>query len=353
MARAHDDDTHQRRPEEALQQSEQRFERLVEAAKDYAIFMMAADGRVSTWNEGARRLFGYGEAEIVGEDGSILFTEEDRQSDAPERELQKARTEGRAEDERCHVRKDGSRFWASGFVRPVLDAEDNLIGFSKVARDLTERKRAEETLQEVRLAERERLARDLHDLVLQDLTHALVVTQAYRLTRKDEEGAGALNLTAIIDSLRRASQGLREAVYELRAGEAVGRALARAVEDLVELERRRSPAIEMELAVLEGIPTKLPEEVCKGVLLVIREALTNARRHSSARRVRVALGATEEEELWVEVSDDGVGFDPRQSTANVGIGAMRERCALLSGTLELFSEPAEGTTVRLRVPRPI
>jgi signal transduction histidine kinase len=155
----------------------------------------------------------------------------------------------------------------------------------------------------------------------------------------------------MIDSLRRASQGLREAVYELRAGEAVGRALARAVEDLVSRERRRSPEIEMELAVQEGVPTKLPEEVCKGVLLVIREALANARRHSSARRVRVALGATEEE-IRLEVSDDGVGFDPRKSTESVGIGAMRERAALLSGNLEIFSESAEGTIVRLRVPRP-
>jgi PAS domain S-box-containing protein len=352
MGRAHDDGTRRRRLEEALRESEGRFERLVEAAKDYAIFMTDADGRVSTWNEGAERLFGYGEAEILGEGASVLFTSEDRKSGAPERELDKARTEGRVEDERWHVRKDSSRFWASGFVRPILDEGDNLLGFSKVARDLTERKRAEETLDEVRLAEREHLARDLHDLVLQDLAYALQAAQAYRLTRKEDEGEGALNLTAMIDSLRRASQGLREAVYELRAGEAVGRALARAVEDLVELERRRSPAIEMELAVQEGIPTKLPEEVCKGVLLVVREALTNARRHSSARRMRVDLGATEEE-MWVEVSDDGVGFDPRQSTGNVGIGAMRERTALLSGRLEIFSEPAEGTRVRLRVPRPI
>jgi PAS domain S-box-containing protein len=350
MGRAHDDQPRQRRLEEALQQSEQRFERLVEAAKDYAIFMTDVDGRVSTWNEGAKRLFGYGEAEIVGEDASVLFTAEDRQSGAPERELQKARTEGRAEDERYHERKDGSRFWASGFVRPIVDAEDNLIGFSKVARDLTEHKRAEETLDEVRWAERERLARDLHDLVLQDLIHALVVAQAYLLTRK-EEGAGALNLTEMIASLRRASQGLREAVYELRAGEAVGRALARAVEDLVALERRRSTAMEVELTVQEGVPTKLPEEACKGVLLVVSEALANARRHSSARRVRVALGATEEE-ILVEVSDDGVGFDPRQSTERVGLSAMRERTALLSGRLEIFSEPTEGTTLRLRVPRP-
>jgi PAS domain S-box-containing protein len=351
MGRAHDDETRQRRLEVALQESEERFERLVEAAQDYAIFMTDVDGRVSTWNEGAQRLFGYGEAEIAGEDGAILFTPEDRESGAAERELEKARTDGRAEDERWHMRKDGSRFWASGFVRPALDEEDNLLGFSKVARDLTEHKRAEEALDEVRWAERERLARDLHDLVLQDLTYALQAAQAHRLTRKVEEGEGALNLTAMIDSLRRASQGLREAVYELRAGEAVGRALSRAVEDLVGLERRRSPAIEVELAVQKGVPTKLPEEVCKGVLLVIREALANARRHSSARRVRVALGATEEE-MWVEVSDDGVGFDPRQRTENVGISAMRERTALLSGRLEVFSEPAEGTTVRLRVPRP-
>src|SRR5215218_3464287 len=351
MGRAHDDETRQRRLEVALQESEERFERLVEAAQDYAIFMTDVDGRVTTWNEGAKRLFGYGEAEIVGEDGAILFTSEDRESGAPERELEKARTEGRAEDERWHMRKDRSRFWASGFVRPALDEEDNLLGFSKVARDLTEHKRAEEALDEVRWAERERLARDLHDLVLQDLTYALQAAQAHRLTRKVEEGEGAMNLTAMIDSLRRASQGLRETVYELRAGEAVGRALSRAVEDLVELERRRSPAMEVELAVQEGVPTKLPEEVCKGVLLVVREALTNARRHSSARRVRVALGATGQE-IWVEVSDDGVGFDPRQSPGNVGIGAMRERTALLSGGLEVLSELAEGTTVRLRVPRP-
>src|ERR687898_148474 len=204
MGRAHDDGTRKRDLEQALRQSEERFGRLVESAKDYAIFMTDADGRVSTWNEGAQRLFGYEEAEIVGEDASILFTSEDKESGAPERELEKARTEGRAEDERWHMRKDGSRFWASGFVRPVLAEEGNLIGFSKVARDLTERKRAEETLEEVRLAERQRLARDLHDLVLHDLAFAFQAAQAYRLTQKVDEQEGTLNLTRLIDSLRRA-----------------------------------------------------------------------------------------------------------------------------------------------------
>jgi PAS domain S-box-containing protein len=351
MDRAPDDRARERRLEEKLKESESRFRRLVEAAKDYAIFMIDADGRVTTWNEGVIRLFGYGEGEIIGEDASIIFTPEDRKIGAPEQELKKAQTEGRAEDERWHVRKDGSRFWASGFVRPVWDEENNLLGFSKVARDLTEHKRAEETLDEVRRAERERLARDLHDLVLQDLVYALLEAQAYHFTQAEGEGGSALNLGAIIDSLRRASQGIREAVYELGAGEVVGQALGRAVEDLVELERRRSPEIDVTLAVSEGVPTELPAEVCKDVLLVVREALANARRHAGARHVRVALRATEEE-IQVEVADDGVGFDPRVTIEGAGLSAMRERTAALSGRLEVFSEPAKGTTVGLRVPRP-
>ena len=139
MEPASDDEARERRLEEALKESEERFGRLVEAAKDYAIFMVDAEGCVTTWNEGAQRVFGYEEGEIVGEDGTILFTPEDRRSGAPERELKTAQAEGRAKDERWHVRKDGSRFWASGFVRPMRDEEGRLLGFSKVARDLTER----------------------------------------------------------------------------------------------------------------------------------------------------------------------------------------------------------------------
>jgi PAS domain S-box-containing protein len=350
MDRASDDETPERL-EEALKESEERFERLVEAAKDYAIFMVDAEGLVTTWNEGAQRVFGYEEGEIVGEDGSILFTPEDRRSGRPEREMETARTEGRAEDERWHLRKDGSRFWASGFVRPVRDEEGRLLGFSKVARDLTELKRAEEAVEEVRQAERERIARDLHDMVLQDLLSALQTAEAHRLTRPRDEREAAEEVREMIYSLRRASRGVREAVHELRAGEVVGRALPRAVEDLVGVERRRSPQFEVEVDVSEGVPQELPKEVCRDVLLVVREALANARRHSSARRVRVVLDASDEE-LRVEVTDDGVGFDPRQSLQGVGINAMRERSSALGGELEVSSELGNGTSVRLRLPLP-
>jgi len=352
VTRASDDEARERRRlAEALQESEERFERLVEAAKDYAIFMVDAEGLVSTWNGGAERVFGYEEGEIIGEDSSVLFTPQDRRSGRPEREMETALTEGRAEDERWHMRKDGSRFWASGFVRPVRDEEGNLVGLSKVARDLTELKRAEEAVEEVRQAERERIARDLHDMVLQDLVSALQVAEANRLTHREDEREATHEVQEMIDSLRRASRGVREAVHELRAGEVVGRALARAVEDLVVIERRRSPQFEVELEVSEGVPQELPKEVCRDVLLVVREALANARRHAAARRVRVVLDAPDEE-LCVEVTDDGVGFDPRQSLEGVGINAMRERSAALGGEFEVSSEPGKGTRVRLRVPLP-
>src|SRR5919107_4973400 len=146
MARAQDDGVRWRRLEEALQQSEERFGRLVEAAKDHAIFMTDAAGRVSTWNEGAERLFGYEEGEILGEDASVLFVPEDREGGAHEREQETASTEGRAEDERWHVRKDGSRFWASGVVTPLHDDAGRLRGFAKVMRDLTERKHLADAL---------------------------------------------------------------------------------------------------------------------------------------------------------------------------------------------------------------
>jgi PAS domain S-box-containing protein len=97
---------------------------------------------------GAERIFGYTEEEIVGEPSSILFTPEDIKGGAPQRELRMAEQDGRAVDERWHLRKDGSRFWASGFVRPIRDDGGGLRGFAKVARDITERKRVEEALRQ-------------------------------------------------------------------------------------------------------------------------------------------------------------------------------------------------------------
>jgi len=116
----------------------------IEDIRDYAIFMTDANGIVTHWNVGAQHILGYSEAEIVGHDASKFFTPEDRAKRVPEKELATAAMQGRAEDERWHIRKDGSRFWASGIVAPVRDQTGKLIGFSKVMRDMTERNKLTE-----------------------------------------------------------------------------------------------------------------------------------------------------------------------------------------------------------------
>ncbi len=131
---------------------------LVESVVDYAIFMLDADGRVATWNLGAKRIKGYTSNEIVGQHFSRFYPPEDLAAGKPERALQIARRDGRVEDEGWRLRKDGSRFWASVVITALRDAEGNLRGFAKVTRDLTDRLEAEER---ERALLREQMAREI------------------------------------------------------------------------------------------------------------------------------------------------------------------------------------------------
>jgi PAS domain S-box-containing protein len=120
-----------------------RFRALVESVKDYAIFMLDPQGRVSTWNPGAERIKGYRAEEIIGHHFSRFYTPEDLEVGKPESELKTAAAEGHFEDEGWRVRKDGSRFWANVVTTAVRGMDGELLGFSEVARDFTGRKRAE------------------------------------------------------------------------------------------------------------------------------------------------------------------------------------------------------------------
>ena len=142
------DITERRRATEALRESEERLRLLIESAKDFAIFSIDPQRRVRSWNPGAKAMFGYSESEILGRTADILFTPEDRAKGVPERELQLARTEGRAASDRWQLRKDGSLFFASGSVTPLGDSTAAERGFVKIIHDLTETKRAQETLRE-------------------------------------------------------------------------------------------------------------------------------------------------------------------------------------------------------------
>ena len=138
--------TDRKHNEEALRQSEERNRLLVEQVTDYGIFMLDEKGRIISWNEGAKNIKGYTEAEIIGKYFSIFYPEEDILNGKPAHELKVARTVGKYEEEGWRLRKDGSRFWANVVITAVFNSEGHLIGYSKVTRDLTERKEAEKAL---------------------------------------------------------------------------------------------------------------------------------------------------------------------------------------------------------------
>ncbi|HEV2721410.1 MAG TPA: PAS domain S-box protein [Thermoanaerobaculia bacterium] len=137
--------TTRRAAEERLRQSEEMFRLLVSAVQDYAIFMLDTTGHIVTWNAGAERIKGYKPEEIIGKHFSIFYPEADKEAHKPEHELEIASRTGVYEEEGWRLRKDGSRFWANVLITAVHDEHGRLRGFAKITRDITERKKAEET----------------------------------------------------------------------------------------------------------------------------------------------------------------------------------------------------------------
>jgi PAS domain S-box-containing protein len=146
-----------KRAEEAFRGSEERFRLLVEGVRDYAIFMLDPKGNVVSWNPGAERVLGYKAEEVIGRHFSLFFIPEERALGKAEEEMSKAATEGRAEDERWHLRKDGTTLWSMGVTTSLRDEQGNLRGFAKIMRDATERKLVEE--ERVRVLALEKRAR--------------------------------------------------------------------------------------------------------------------------------------------------------------------------------------------------
>jgi PAS domain S-box-containing protein len=141
-----------RRAVAQLEQTEQTFRRLVEGVTDYAIFMLDTKGVITSWNSGAARIKGYTADEVIGTHFSRFYREEDRQAGLPEKALQEARNTGKFAAEGWRVRKDGSQFWANVVIDPLYSDSGDLVGFAKITRDITERRRTEEALEQTRAA---------------------------------------------------------------------------------------------------------------------------------------------------------------------------------------------------------
>jgi signal transduction histidine kinase len=219
-----------------------------------------------------------------------------------------------------------------------------VVAFEGFVKDITQQKRAEEALGEIREAERRRIARELHDVVLQDLSYAL---QSLQVVSRMPEGDREAETARQVQALRRSVAGIRDAIYDLRLEGAEGQTLVRSLESIVELNRQLSPGCAFELSVAAGFPADLRGPRAVEVARVVQEALVNVRRHSGARHAWVRLVA-EDGAARVEVEDDGRGI-PSGTAAGMGITGMRERATSLGGEIEVEGGVDSGTRVSLRV----
>jgi signal transduction histidine kinase len=251
-------------------------------------------------------------------------------------------TERKQAEERLRKAHDELELRVRERTAELAQANEELL--TEIAR----RKRAEQTLRELRETERARMARDLHDGALQDLTYGLAEVQVARKLSGNTELNDRLGRT--VEALQRAGQSMRETVYDLRLGGERNRPFPRLVESLVERNLGMAPGYDVHLEVAGEFPSTPLGEAGAELMRVLQEALTNARRHSGARNVWVSLGVNGDDML-AEVSDDGRGFAP-DTPAGMGLRSMRERTVALGGKLRVESGPGEGTRVRLRVPMP-
>jgi two-component system CheB/CheR fusion protein len=184
--------TDRKRVEDALRVSEERFRLMVEGVSDYAIFMFDREGRVTTWNSGAQRIKGYSQEEILGRHFSCFYPAEVVATGLPEQELLIAEREGRFAGDGWRVRKDGSRFWANAIIVATRDNNGRIMGFTKIIRDLTEQKRAEEEIRahsekmSIRNEELERLNRIMEGRELRMIELKKEVNELRRMAGQPE-----------------------------------------------------------------------------------------------------------------------------------------------------------------------
>lgn len=374
------DFTERRRHEQELEKSEERFRLLVEGVPDYAIFMMDADGRVATWNVGAERIKGYTEAEIIGRSYSTFFPEEDVRAGKPQKILETAAREGKVGLEGWRVRKDGSRFWANAVLTALRDDSGELVGFSKITRDATERMRHEEALQREiaekqkaqeellwsekslrRLSldllrtqdeERRRIGKDLHDSLGQYLSALKMNLGMLKVSDPTISSKTSQELEKCGNLLEECVKEVRTISYLLYPPMLEEMGLKSAITWYLDGFTKRS-GIEIELEIQPHF-SRLSRDTELAFFRVLQEALTNVVKHAAATKVAIRL-AGGDESVTLEIRDNGKGLPPAvllesgNNALGVGLRGMTERLRQLGGSLSL-SAATPGTLVRASVP---
>lgn len=363
-----------------LLERDESFGLIVESVQEYAIFLMSPTGHVLTWNRGAERIKGYKAEEIIGQHFSRFYSQEARESGWPDRELQIAGAEGRFTDEGWRVRKDGTLLWASVTITALYGPNGELRGFSKVTRDLTERRALEDKTQQLnqelrnrmnellesrsqlelrtmelqRLSgqllavqdqERRHIARELHDDLGQELA-ALKMS----LDLKNQGKAGFLGDE--VEMVERATQKVRNLSYLLHPPLLDESGLLPALHWFVEGFRKRS-ALKISLECKPRSFPRFQRDIETAIYRIVQECISNVYRHSGSPDARIEI-QQQPDRVIIRVRDFGKGMDMNLSKGlpvniGVGIAGMRERLKQFGGDLKIARvEP--GTLIEANMP---
>ena len=380
------DVTGRKRDEERLRESEERLRLMIESVRDYAIFAIDLEGRVSSWNSGAERLFGFADSAILGREAAVLFSPEDRAADLPRQELARAEATGRADDERWYLRQDGSRFLANAMVTAVRDQDGTLLGYTKVARDITEPKRV---FAELRAAkEAAEVANRAKSSFLANMSHELrtplnAIIGYSEMLEEEARDNGYDDFVPDLGRIHSAGKhllGLINDVLDLSKIEAGRMDLYPETFDLAEMirgvlatieplaEKRSNALLVQGLDDLGAMHADLTK-VRQSLLNLLSNAVKFTERGTITLRGAREPGPAGSETIVLEVSDNGIGMKPEEldrlfrpfvqadaSTTRkyggtgLGLTITRRFCEMMGGEIAVRSEPGRGSTFTIRLP---
>ena len=368
------DVTERWRAEGAAREREERLRLLIDHASDYAMIMTDPEGRIVEWLGGAERITGWIEDEVRGKPADIIFTPEDRRDGAPQREMAGARQNGRAEDKRWHLRRDGSRFFGDGVMASLWDGRGELRGFGKVVRDVTERKLAEEAARRAEQHKDDFIALLAHELrnPLAPIRNGLEVIRLAPGDRDTVSHAQAMmqrqlgHMVRLIDDLLDVSRISRNKMELRREPVSLQDIVANAVETSQPVIDAARHQLEVRLP---AEPVVLDADITR-MAQVLSNLLANSAKYTNAGGRIVLQAQVDEADVVFSVSDNGVGIEPamlphvfemfsqagaalERSRGGLGIGLalVRGLVEMHGGHVSAWSEGLDrGSTFTVRLP---
>ncbi|MBD0284967.1 MAG: PAS domain S-box protein [Flavisolibacter sp.] len=376
---------------EELKRSEDRYHKMIEEVEDYAIILLDKNGIIQNWNKGAQKIKGYTDKEIIGKSFKTFYSKEDRDAELPDQLLNKARLEGKVVHEGWRVRKNGTKFWGSVVITALHDEKNDVIGFSKVTRDLTERKAAEDKLRQY-ASELEYQNQELeqfthitsHDLQ-EPLRKINMFSQMIRETDYDKlSESSKTKFDKIIDAAQRLSNALKDLLSFARLTKEeqfkevnLSEIVHNVMNDLELLISQKGAHIHVDrLPVVNAMPLQMHQlfyNILNNALKFTREAII-PEIEISAHEFKPVLGQlnphldTSKTYYEIIVKDNGIGFEQKDAEKifgmfqrlrtqeeykGSGIGlALCKRVALNHhGDIFARSEPGKGTEFHLILPK--